>query len=291
MPGLVPEETYHEWDRPRHKSRHGGHHEHPSPTQHPQQGHAPSSRTAYPTGFAGPATTPPQVTSVYRTSGGDSYRVPYPFRTNTTAYGLNEPQWSVGPPPVIYDLSPYSRVPLPPMFSIHPLLAFDGREPGITWLVDKHPQQAMLTPGSAMMGGRSPADLYHWKALPATDPIIKEPLHIRLHPFTSLITVNPTNGVITVGDVLIAVYNAIRQNATQAFCTGVGLNPAFISSSEMAAYGRMVSQDANVGPPMGDDGVSSHVRHLMEFRTRWAGLTPSRQEANVWVLHTRRVGD
>ncbi|KAF8881041.1 hypothetical protein CPB84DRAFT_1792120, partial [Gymnopilus junonius] len=112
-------------------------------------------------------------------------------------------------------------------------------------------------------------DMYHWKSR-------EHPLKIRVHPFTSLITVNPSQGgIITVGDVLYAVYHGIRQSATGAFCAGVGLDPSFISGREMMT---------NVGPPAGDDGVSSHVRHLLEFRTRWKG-------GGVWVLHTRPIGD
>ncbi|KDR66297.1 hypothetical protein GALMADRAFT_273675 [Galerina marginata CBS 339.88] len=195
----------------------------------------------------------------HRTShgSGESHRVPYPFRTQTTAYGLNEPQWSVGPPPLIYELSPYARVPLPPLFKIHPILAFSpspAQDCALDWLVDKHPERAEPTAvGRQFMGG------YHWTTVPATDPARGGGvLHIRLEPFRQLVTVHPgRSGVITVGDVLRAVYVGARQNATELMMERLGVDRSSMER-QMSAYARLATHA--MGPVMGDDEAIERSR-------------------------------
>lgn len=212
-----------------------------------------------------------------------------PRAPSSTAYGLNEPQWiPEGPAPMIYELSPYSRVALPPLVDVHPMLAFDmyqGGNPALTWTIDQPPKYAIPTPG------RLTENLYHWKSFPATNPPTSAPLSIRIESFSSLIIVSPSEGgVVTIHDVLSAIYTGARRGATERFCLALGLDPRMFNSNAMKVYGRMVTRDSDQrGTAMGQDEVSSNVRSTMGFQTRWAGLAPSRREQDVWALHTLSI--
>ncbi|KAH9478088.1 hypothetical protein JR316_0010326 [Psilocybe cubensis] len=213
-----------------------------------------------------------------------------PAAPSWTAYGLNEPQWIPGgPAPMIYNLSPYARVALPPLVDIHPMLVFDmyqGDNPALFWTIDQPPKYAVPTPG------RSSENLYHWKMFPATNPPSTAPINIQIEKFPSLLVVASSSdgSVVTIYDVLSAVYTGARRGAMELFCRALGLDPRMLNSNEMEVYGRMVTRDSSQrGPTMGQDEVSSNVRSTMGFQTRWAGLAPSRHQENVWVLHTLSI--
>ncbi len=94
----------------------------------------------------------------------DSYYAAGPM-TQTTAYGVNGPQWTAGqPPPLIYSRSPYAHIPLPPLtahpVALHPLLTPHGTA-SILWTVCANPISAACSQGLAAR------DQYHWKSLPA----------------------------------------------------------------------------------------------------------------------------
>ncbi|KAF8962477.1 hypothetical protein BDZ97DRAFT_1920537 [Flammula alnicola] len=213
----------------------------------------------------------------------ESYGVAYPRVAQTTGYGLNEPQWSEGPRPLIFQLSPYARVPLPPLsaypITVHPLLTSHG-EASVIWTIDQHPTTASCTPGL------SARDQYHWKSLPAMDGPHIPSLTIQIHPFRTPIVVLPKNGVITVGDVLVAVYAGARRGATEIFCQDLHVSP-HVMWTAAEDYNRLAVQ--HEGPTGGDDEVCTNVRSYMDFRTRWVGLEPSPTERDVWVLHTKPI--
>ncbi|PPQ93547.1 hypothetical protein CVT25_000287 [Psilocybe cyanescens] len=321
MPGFIPAE--HEGVVVNHdEHRHGraSYREESKPLYVPFPGHGYGHRAA-PSHPPRPSTT--TTTTMHR--GPPSFPFPPPLSLprppTTTAYGLNEPQWIPGAPaPLIYELSPYARVPLPPLVTVHPILAFDvfhEQNPALTWTIDQPPKYAAPTPGRSNVHIHMPVHMnqnqnvnvnldmspYHWKSLPATDPPTSTPLRIRIECFSeSLITVHPlhahphnggiSTGIITVGDVLSAIYTGARRCATEQLCLAFNIDPRISGASAITNYGQLVRRDARAGargPAMGEDGVSSNVRASMAFRTRWAGLAPSRREQDVWLLHTRSI--
>jgi len=196
-----------------------------------------------------------------RVAGGESYTVPYPFRTVTTGYGLCEPQWSEGPPPLIHHLSPYAAIPLPPMYPINVILAANSKM--MRWMIHERAELAVAAP----VYGQG------WQAMPATEPSSNGPMSIRIEPLRTMIVVPPTTrGVLTVGDVLFAIYHGVRSEVQKA---RYGSSP---SSNPSRRHGMSTAQ--------GGDQISMDVQSSMRSCTQWVGLAPSRTEPDVWVLHT-----
>lgn len=216
--------------------------------------------------------------------GLGSYQPPYGRTTTTTAYGLNEPQWSEGPPPLNFEESPYSRISLPALsatsIKIHPLLAFDAITP-IVWQIRDTPNNAAL---AFHIKGKK---FFHWLSQPAFEPSSITSITITLEPFDQpfIVFASDTTRGITVGDVLTNVYRAARAGATRFFCKDLNIDSNLLEPV-IQQYGEMVSQDT--GSVAGDDSVSSNVARYMDFRTNWAGLTPSTKERDVWILHTKK---
>ncbi|KAF9524762.1 hypothetical protein CPB83DRAFT_594485 [Crepidotus variabilis] len=223
-----------------------------------------------------------------------NYKPPYSFHATTTAYGLNEPQWSVGPPPMRFEESPYGRVPLPPLPSInlHPLLYGGGdnmnRSQPIVWCVNQPSSSARISSSSAF------GTAYHWRTLPAATSVASStpPCSIIIRfasapSFTRPIVVfpsNPHSGMITIGDVLNAVYSGLRQCATDVLCETMGLVPSLMTTQVVHGTNAAYSISSQGGT---DDEVATHVAQCLSFRTKWAGLTPSPFERDVWILHTK----
>ena len=220
---------------------------------------------------------------------------PYPFKTSTTAYGLNEPQWSIGPPPLTYARSPYASVPLPPLplINLHEFLLYrDQNVSTITWPVHQPPTSARLVSTSAY------TTAYHWKALPALahDPRAHSSLTIRVAstPFTRPIVVVPANrdsGVITIGDVLNCVYSGLRQCANDVLCESMQISPSLFSEQLFRTYGfpQTTPSGPRLGPKQSNDEVSSHIAQILDFETQWDGLAPCERERDVLVLHTKAL--
>lgn len=215
-----------------------------------------------------------------------SYRPPYRHTTTTTAYGVNEPQWSEGPPPLRYEDSPYSRISLPALsetpITIHPLLAFHPITP-IVWRIRDPPSNA------ALAYHIKEKKYFHWLSQPAFEPRSITSMTFRLEPFDRPFVVfafDTTRGV-TIGDVLMSVYKAARDGATRIYCKHLNID-ADCLAPVIQQYGEMASQDT--GSIAGDDTTSSSVSQYMDFRTNWAGLTPSTKERDVWILHTKKTG-
>jgi len=217
-----------------------------------------------------------------------SYQPPYGHTTTTTAYGLNEPQWSEGPPPLVFEDSPYSRIPLPALsatpITINPLLAFHPVTP-IVWQIRDTPNNAALAYHITGKGKK----FFHWLSQPAFEPSSIPSITITLEPFDRpfIVFASDTTRGITIGDVLMAVYKAARAGATRTFCEQINIDADRLLPV-ILQYEEMVSQDT--GSIAGDDTASSSVSLYMNFRTNWAGLTPSTKERDVWILHTKKSG-
>lgn len=217
----------------------------------------------------------------------DSYQPPYHHTLNTTAYGVNEPQWSEGPPPLNFEKSPYSRIPLPSLSAtpimIHPLIAFHPVTSPIVWQIRDTPNNA------ALAYHIREKKFFHWLSLPAFEPSSITSMTIVLEPFDRPFIVFATDITrgITIGDILMAVYKAARAGATRILCEHLNIDADLLAPT-IEQYREMVSQDT--GPLTGDDTVSFSVGQYMNFRTNWAGLTPSTKERDVWILHTKKSG-
>lgn len=210
----------------------------------------------------------------------DSYAVAGHRVAQTTGYGVNAPQWTEGPPPVIFGQSPYARVPLPRLeyarpITINPLLTPNGPA-SLIWTICQNPI------GAACTSGLSHRDQYHWKSLPATNMPNVISLTIIVEPFPTPIVVLPTRGIITVWDVLAAIYNGVRRGATELFGAHSQLPGQVMWSAPPVSSTLFVQR-----PTLGDDEVCSIVRSYMGFQTRWVGLTPSPTDADVWILRTK----
>ena len=216
----------------------------------------------------------------------DSYQPPYRRAMITTAYGVNEPQWSEGPPPLNFEISPYSRVSLPALsaspITIHPLLAFHPVTP-IVWQIRDTPNSAAL---AFHIRGK---EFFHWLSLPGFEPSSITSIAIMLEPFDRpfVVFASDTTRGITIGDVLMAVYRAARAGATRIFCEHLNINVDLLAPV-IQQYEEIARQDT--GSITGDDTVSFSVSQYMDFRTNWAGLTPSTKERDVWILHTKKSG-
>ena len=215
-----------------------------------------------------------------------SYQPPYGRTTTTTAYGLNEPQWSEGPPPLNFEQSPYSRIPLPALsatpITIHPLLAFHQITP-IVWQIRDTPNNAAL---AYHIKGKK---FFHWLSKPAFEPSSITSITITLDPFDRpfIVFASDTTRGITIGDVLTTVYTGARAGATRIFCKHLNIDADRLAPVIMQ-YGEIISLDT--GSIAGDDSTSFSVAQYMDFRTNWAGLTPSTKERDVWILHTKKSG-
>jgi len=209
--------------------------------------------------------------------------VPKPQKWSSTGYGVLEPQWTEGPPPLVFERSPYARIPLPKL-SEEPTKLTDipafNKLPLINWFIDQPPSSAFLE------GHESDPEYYHWMSLPATDNPHLPSMTIRLEPFRSPIIVFPRGSFITVGDVIVAVYYGARRSATETYCDELGLNSSLLMPA-VQDFSRWVRQ--SIGPAAGDDAVCTNIRSYMNFRTRWAGLLPSTTERDVWVVYTKPI--
>lgn len=218
---------------------------------------------------------------------------PYPFQTTTTAYGLNEPQWSFGPPPIRFQESPYARILLPHLglVSLHTLLRSPDHDtkPPFEWSVNQPPLSAKISSPSLY------ANHYHWQALPALDShsTYRSSLTVRVPSFARPIVIFPSNintGVITIGDVLNTIYKGLRQCANDALCESMQIIPSQLSD-QLRSFQHVTLTSLPHVPTVvnggGDDAVSTLLAGHFDFKTRWAGLAPSDVERDVWILHTR----
>lgn len=180
----------------------------------------------------------------------------------------------LAPPPRIHDKSPYARIPLPPMTSVlvtlHPLLRREVTQP-IEYLMQALPSSATPT--------RPHLTHPQWRQEAATCPNLPS-MTIRTTWQETAIVVFPSKaayGFVTVLDVLVAVYRALRAKATNIH-TNTQQKP-----NESGIFDCPRPRDAR----QPDEGViRALITKLMQGRTAWQGLSPSPMEGDVWLLHT-----
>ncbi|KAF9052129.1 hypothetical protein BJ165DRAFT_1452605 [Panaeolus papilionaceus] len=195
------------------------------------------------------------------------------------------------PPPLVFHRSPFCRVPLPDLcdepVTLHPLLAYD-RLPSILWEVIQTPLMAHL---SSHLPTYSP-ELYHWKSLSALNPPHTGSMTIKFDPLEKFIVIFPRGNYITIGDILSAIYTDSRKQATERHFSELGLDLNVLLShlpQPSAPSSELASPPATPEFTLVDhqDAAASNVRGMLEYRTFWAGLTPSTCDPDVWVCHTR----
>jgi len=178
-------------------------------------------------------------------------------------------------PSFIHQNSPYANISLPPISSrpvtLHPLLRYEPM-PCIEYSM-------VLSPSSATP---SRPHLTHprWLQEPATYPNIGS-LTIRATWQERAIVVfagEAAYGFVTIWDVLVAVYRALRAKATYIHAN------AHQNPNGLALFHQPVQQ--GVLKP-GEGIIRASTMSLLQGHTAWRGLSPSTVEADVWLLHIR----
>jgi len=168
------------------------------------------------------------------------------------------------PPP--HTMQPY--IPLPPAAGhstvlLHRMLDWVPN-PLIIYNLFEHPSTAV--PNNRMI-----SCLPRWKEEPATASGLNH-FTIRIPNLDRPIVINQPYTVVTVNCILTAVHNELRNEAYQTLCSrgrGVWANPQYISPQQM------------------EDDIHRVVTQILGGRLLWDGLTPSKTERDVWVLHVR----
>lgn len=181
---------------------------------------------------------------------------------------------SYQPPPFNYTQPPYGRIPLPQQcaqpLTLDPLLQCTRKGVPITWSVSEHPSTAianMLLPYGEV-----------WQNRPATYPPTTA-LTIWSGPTQDRPIVALKDPYVTVADVLLAVYHAIRSAAQEHFQPTY--QPLLIPSPH--AYPQPVSY-----PPPNEQQVHQWVLNYLNGHRSWMGLSLKANEPDAWDLHIRR---
>jgi len=86
------------------------------------------------------------------------------------------------------------------------------------------------------------------------------------------------SAVVTVGDVLVAVYRAVQESAIEHHGES-GVKSAIEGRKSFSASGQ-ADLTANVYTPVIEELCEDHW---------WAGLYPCHNERDIWILRTRRI--
>ncbi|KAJ2922965.1 hypothetical protein H1R20_g14142, partial [Candolleomyces eurysporus] len=172
-----------------------------------------------------------------------------------------------GPPPLDYARSPYATVPLPSMASgrmeINPMLEYTPA-PLIYYILTQ-------APASAALDTRRRIAMACSFDQPATSPATTS-LIIRTSFSTAPVVVERFGAAITVRDVLTKVYEHLQACAYEQMHprpTAGLLDPYRQHDIGSEAY------------------VQQGMVRLLGNKLRWAGLSPSTTERDVWILHVR----
>lgn len=200
--------------------------------------------------------------------GQNSYIPPYEQKQDWTGYGLREPQWTQGPPPLVYHLSPYATKPLPPQhmtgsFQVSSML-LDG---SIRWSIDQAPSSARLASGHYV----------NWQTMAAVQALPHEHVHFNIQIPGLIVPVHfqqHAYQTLTIHDILCAIYNAARRNAVESMIKPDHYN-----------FGVMSQFDSAFPPGQyaGDDAVGTSVARLARGKTHWSGLR--RYNDDTYLLH------
>ncbi|KAF8955242.1 hypothetical protein BDZ97DRAFT_1858870 [Flammula alnicola] len=187
------------------------------------------------------------------------------------------------PPP---QLVRQTLIPLPPLADvpilIHPLIAYSRSAPPIGYDLSMAPSNASLSP---LIMTETNERL--WRHQPAMEPRTVGSITIRAPRLDRPIVVFPATlhtNVVMVENVLDAVYSSIR-----AQCTADLYRPG--NNTALAMRRRTLNEDRysrSRTPSSVDDPLTKAIRRYLGGYCIWAGLYPSSDERDVWILHTRR---
>jgi hypothetical protein len=206
-------------------------------------------------------------------SGGERY----PF-AQRRAY-LGHPQHRAEHPPQPPSLRT-KTIPLPALanvpISVNPLLAYNPSKVTLEYDLRLPPITAHLPPTA-----KAHASHLDWKQQPALNPSTVGSMPIIVPGLERAVVVFPTtldSAVITIGDVLVAVYRAVQESAFEHHGE-FGARRAIEGRKNFPASGP-VDRTANA--------FARTIEELDEDHW-WAGLYPCHNERDIWILRTRRI--
>ncbi|KAF8959339.1 hypothetical protein BDZ97DRAFT_1923025 [Flammula alnicola] len=190
------------------------------------------------------------------------------------------------PPPLIVG----APIPLPALADgailVHPLLAYHRSASSIHYDLTMPPSTALpMLPLKDHMARR------YWAYQPAMEPSTVGSMTIRIAVLERPIVVFPArldDSVVTVMDVLAAVYRAIRAAAMGDYDER-GEECMLDNTAQLAAHPRRhnaISTSRDHCPNVAHITVA--IRKHFGGVGVWAGLYPSPTERDVWILHTRQ---
>jgi len=183
---------------------------------------------------------------------------------------------SMQPPPMLYP----KTIPLPALADVpiyvNPLLSYNPCKVALEYDLRLPPITAHLPPTTMHVGQQD------WRRQPAMNPSTVGSMAVVVPGLGRLIVVFPAlldSSVVTVGDVLVAVYRAVEQS---------GIEHHGKVSARPGADGRKGWSASGQARFQGNTNTSIAIEELGEDHW-WAGLHPCPRERDVWVLRTRRV--
>jgi hypothetical protein len=184
---------------------------------------------------------------------------------------------SIQPPPLLHP----KNIPLPALADIpiyvNPLLSYNPSKVALEYDLRFPPITAHLPLITGMHVGQQ-----DWRQQPAMNPSTVGSMAVVVPGLGRLIVVFPAmldSGVITVGDVLVAVYRAVQESDIEHHGR-VGAKRGADGRKDWSAS-RQAELKANTN-------TSIVIEELGEDHW-WAGLHPCPRERDVWVLRTKRV--
>ncbi|TFK39179.1 hypothetical protein BDQ12DRAFT_584219, partial [Crucibulum laeve] len=170
------------------------------------------------------------------------------------------------PPPLDFDQSPYSTIPLPPLnvsyLSLNRILEYH-RLPPLQYDVTTTPSLATISPPYHQYA------LQGWQHQAATNPASSS-LTIRCSLLESPIIIHPGNiqqNFVTIWDVIFIVHGEIRQRAAQRYQRSFG---SHLRRTEMS-----------------EEQSRCMVTNFLGGAHIWGGITKSTTERDVWILHLK----
>jgi len=178
------------------------------------------------------------------------------------------------PPPLL----PIKKIPLPPLAEIpifvHPVLSYTPCKVVLEYDLSMPPSTACLSPTT-----KAHRDWWEWRRQPAMNPSTVGSMTIRVPGLERVVVVFPAtldSRVVTVGDVLDAVYRAVQTSV--------------IEHRERAAQGQNNwpgSGQVDLARWVAEEYVAKAVQKHGGGSHWWAGLYPCQKERDVWILRTR----
>jgi hypothetical protein len=184
---------------------------------------------------------------------------------------------SIQPPPLLYP----QTIPLPALADVpiyvNPLLSYNPSKVVLDYDLRLPPTTAHLPPTTRMHIGQQ-----GWRQQPAMNPSTVGSMAIVVPGLGRLIVVFPAmldSSMVTVGDVLVAVYRAVQESVIE-YHGKVGSKHGADERKDWSAS-RQAELKAN-------PNTNIVIQELGEDHW-WAGLHPCPRARDIWVLRTRKV--